>query len=62
MENMEDIVAIRRVETRRVAVRSTDWLDVTGSKHQISEGLKRTLRPTDLYIVSSQVQGIWVIK
>ena len=25
---MEDIVATRRVETRRVAVRSTDWLDV----------------------------------
>ena len=27
---MEDIVATLRVETRRVAVRSTDWLDVSG--------------------------------
>jgi hypothetical protein len=26
---MEDIVATLRVETRRVAVRSTDWLGVT---------------------------------
>jgi len=27
MEDMEGIIATQRVETRRVAVRSTDWLD-----------------------------------
>jgi hypothetical protein len=28
---MEDIVAALHVETRRVAVRSTDWLDASGN-------------------------------
>ena len=39
---MEDIVAIPRVETRRVAVRSTDWLD----------GLRRIFIPQLIHKVS----------
>lgn len=33
MENIKDMVATLRVETKRVAVRFTDWLDVTVRSH-----------------------------
>ena len=56
MENMEDIVATVCVETRRAAVRSTDWLDesiwsdacvtVRASQAIIIEGSQVSLRVT----------------
>ena len=55
MENMEDILATLSVETRRVAVRCTAWLD---------EGIGVTLRnaPGQQPTIEGSQDSLWVTR